>query len=555
MQDETKKDFSTYYLRRTNLMFDMNMKIYDYVIVGGGTAGCILANRLSESGKKTVLLIEAGGQPKSKWIPIPAGFSKLLTNKKYNWLFQTEPERNTNERIISVPRGKGLGGSTLINGMIYVRGQPSDYDSWASEGAIGWGYKDVEPYFNKLENYEQGGVTRGKNGPIYLEQVRERFPIASAFLQAAQEDGQHLNDDYNTSVQEGFGYYQVNQRSGRRWSAFDAYLKPALGRKNLTIETHAHVLKLNLSGLRCTGVTYRKGGQDISVQASCEVIMAAGGVQTPQILELSGIGQPERLQSYAIPVKHALVGVGENYIDHFATRMNWRVKNTITLNEMSRGWRLAVAVSQYFTQRKGILTLGTGLVHGFVKTQPDLKTPDAQYFFMHASYANAAERILDTSPGMTLGVTQLRPESKGSIHIKSADPFAPPSIRPNFLSSEIDQQCMVRSMQIARRIVSQPAIAKYIDYEMSPGIKINTDNEWLEFARNNGQTIYHPVGTCRMGEDSKAVVDLRLQVHGLTGLRIVDASIIPKIVSGNTQAAVMMVAENASDLILKDQVH
>ena len=528
--------------------------IYDYVIVGGGTAGCILANRLSESGKKTVLLIEAGGQPKSKWIPIPAGFSKLLTNKKYNWLFHTEPELNTNGRIISVPRGKGLGGSTLINGMIYVRGQPSDYDSWASQGAEGWSYNDVEPYFRKLENYEQGGISRGTHGPLYLEQVRERFPIASAFLQAAQEEGQLLNDDYNSPEQEGFGYYQVNQRHGRRWSAYDAYLRPALGRKNLTIETHAHVLKLNVDGLRCTGVTYRKGAQDISVQAGSEVILAAGGVQTPQILELSGIGQPALLQSYSIPVKHALEGVGENYIDHFATRMNWRVKNTITLNEMSRGWRLALEVSKYFTQKKGILTLGTGLVHGFVKTRPELKTPDAQYFFMHASYANAAERILDTVPGMTLGVTQLRPESKGSIHIKSADPFDGPSIRPNFLSSEVDQQCMVRGTQVARRILSQPAIANYIDYEMSPGIKINSDAEWIEFARINGQTIYHPVGTCRMGKDSKAVVDLRLCVHGLDGLRIVDASVIPKIVSGNTQAAVMMIAEKASDLILEDQI-
>ena len=528
------------------------MNTFDYVIVGGGTAGCILANRLTESGKKSVLLLEAGGQPKSKWIAIPAGFSKLLTNKKYNWLFQTEPEPNTKGRTISVPRGKGLGGSTLINGMIYVRGQPSDYDAWASAGATGWSYKDVEPYFRKLEHYEPGDNTRGKMGPIYLEQVRERFPLASAFLQAAVQDGQPLNEDYNSPVQEGFGYYQVNQRGGKRWSAYDAYLKPALGRKNLTIETHAHVLKLDFDGLRCIGVTYRKEGQDFSVLAGTEVILSAGGVQTPQILELSGIGQPKLLQSFGIPVKYALEGVGENYIDHFATRMNWRVKNTITLNEMSRGWRLGVAVVKYFTRKTGILTLGTGLVYGFVKTNPELNTPDAQYFFMHASYANAAERILDTAAGMTIGVTQLRPESKGSIHIKSADPFTGPAIRPNFLSSEVDQQSIVRSMQIARRIVNQSSFAKYVDFEMSPGVKTQSDADWLEFARNNGQTIYHPVGTCRMGEDSKAVVDLRLRVHGVKGLRVVDASVIPKIVSGNTQAAVMMVAEKAADLIAQD---
>lgn len=529
------------------------MNTFDYVIVGGGTAGCILANRLTESGQSRVLLLEAGGEPESMWIPIPAGFSKLLTNKKYNWLFQTEPESNTRNRIISVPRGKGLGGSTLINGMIYVRGQPSDYDSWEASGAPGWGYKDIEPYFRKLENYEIGGTTRGKGGPLHIEQVRERFPIASAFMQAAVEDGQSMNEDYNSPEQEGFGYYQVNQRRGRRWSAYDAYLKPVRHRQNLTVETNAHVLKLDLEGQRCVGVTYRQNEREISVRAGTEVIVASGAIQTPQILELSGIGQAKLLQSLGIPIRHVLDGVGENYIDHFATRMNWRVKNTLTLNEMSRGWRLALAVSEYFTRRTGILSLGTGLVHGFVKTRPEMRAPDSQYFFVHASYANAAERILDKAPGMTIGITQLRPESMGSIHAKSADPFSGPSIRPNFLASEVDQKCIIGSMQLARRIVSQPAIAKFIDFEMSPGPQVTKDSEWLEFARSNGQTIYHPIGTCRMGEDSKAVVDVRLKVKGLDGLRIVDASVIPKMVSGNIQGAVMMVAEKAADLIIEDR--
>jgi choline dehydrogenase len=528
------------------------MDNFDFVIVGGGTAGCILANRLTASGKFRVLVLEAGGEPDNKWIAIPAGFSKLLVNKNYNWLFKTEPEENTRNRIISVPRGKGLGGSTLINGMIYVKGQREDYEAWKNAGAIGWGFDDVAPYFKKLENYAIGGPERGKAGPLYLEQVKERFPISETFLKAAAEAGQKLNDDYNAVSQEGFGYYQVNQRHGRRWSAYDAYLKPVRQRENLVVKTDSHVLRLNLEGKRCTGVTYSQHGQEITVKANIEVIMAAGAVQTPQILELSGIGQPTLLQSLGIEVKHALQGVGENYIDHFATRMNWRVKNAITLNEMSRGWRLAREVGKYFVSCKGILTLGTGLVHGFVKTRRELATPDAQYFFMHASYADAAKRILDRAPGMTIGVTQLRPQSLGSIHAKSRDPKVGPAIRPNFLASEIDQQCLIESMKIARHIVSQPAMSHLVDHEMSPGINVTSDADWLEFARQNGQTIYHPMGTCRMGQGDGAVVDLSLKVRGLAGLRVIDASVMPKMVSGNIQAAIMMVAEKGADIVLAD---
>ncbi|ROZ76687.1 GMC family oxidoreductase [Ramlibacter sp. WS9] len=528
------------------------MDSFDYIIVGGGTAGCVLANRLTASGKHRVLMLEAGGEPNGMWIPIPAGFSKLLTNRKYNWRFETTPEANTNNRVIAVPRGKGLGGSTLINGMVYVRGQPQDYDAWRDGGARGWGYADVEPYFRRLERYAPGGAFRGTDGPMNLEQVGERFPIAEGFLHAAMQDGHALIDDYNGSNQEGFGYYQVCQRNGRRWSAYDAYLAPARTRENLAIATHVQVTSLELEGSRCVGVTYREGGRDVMVRANVEVILAAGAIQSPQLLELSGIGQPELLQSVGIPVRHALKGVGENYIDHFATRMNWRVKNTVTLNEMSRGWRLVREVMNYYTRRKGILTLGTGLVHGFVKSQPDTATPDAQYFFVHASYANAAERILDRKPGMTIGVTQLRPESLGSIHVRSRDQLMGPAIRPNFLDSPVDQLCMIRSMQLARRIVNQPAMRPYIDFEMNPGEGVSSDEDWLSFARQNGQSIYHPIGTCRMGEDDSAVVDLRLKLRGLAGLRVVDASVMPKMVSGNIQAAVMMTAERGADLILED---
>ncbi|HXE18145.1 MAG TPA: GMC family oxidoreductase N-terminal domain-containing protein [Castellaniella sp.] len=530
------------------------MDTFDYVIVGGGTAGCILANRLTASGRHTVLMLEAGTDEQGFWIPIPAGFSKLLVDPRFNWRFETEPEPNTLNRRIAVPRGRGLGGSTLINGMIYVRGQPTDYDRWSELGATGWGWSDVEPYFRRFENYAGGGDARGHDGPMHITEVAERHPLSAAVLAAAREDGQPLNPDYNGASQEGFGYYQVAQHRGRRWSVVDGYLKPARGRRNLSVRTRAHVLRVDLddAGNRCNGVTYRQNGQDISVQARAEVIMAAGAVQTPQVLELSGIGRPEILERTGIAVRHALPGVGEHYIDHFCTRMNWRVRHTQSLNELTRGWRLGLAVAQYFSRHTGILTLGTGLVFGFVRSRPELHTPDVQYFFMHASYSNAAERILDRLPGMTLGVAQMRPQSRGSIHVRTADPFAGPAIRPNFLDCEEDQDSLIGGMQVARRIMARPSMARYVAQELSPGAQTRTRDEWMDFARTNGQTIYHPIGTCHMGSDPLAVVDSRLRVKSLAGLRIVDASVMPAMVSGNTQGAVMMVAEKGADLILQD---
>lgn len=526
---------------------------YDFVIAGGGTAGSILANRLTESGRYRVLLVEAGGAKQSRWIPVPAGFSKLLVDPAFNWRFQTEPEENVYGRTISVPRGKGLGGSTLINGMIYVRGQPQDYDAWAARGARGWSFDDVEPYFRRFECYGAGGPARGKSGPMQIVQVSERFPVAQAFLAAAREDGQPLNDDYNGASQEGFGYYQVLQHRGRRWSVVDGYLAPARQRRNLHIECDAHVEKLTFDGRRCTGLVYRKGAQTYAVRPRRETLVCLGAVQSPQLLEVSGVGNPEWLRQFGIPIVHALRGVGENYIDHFATRMNWRVRNTLTLNELSRGWHLAAQVARYAATGKGILSLGTGLVHGFVKTHPALAGPDVQYFFVHASYANAAERVLDRHPGMTIGVTQLRPQSVGTIHVKSASPYDAPAIRPNFLSTDLDRATLVEGMRMARRIVGQPAMRSYVSAETSPGRDVETFEQWLDFARRNGQTIYHPIGTCRMGADDLAVTDERLRVRGLAGLRVVDASVMPSMVSGNTQGAVMMVAEKAADLIADDQ--
>lgn len=526
---------------------------FDFVIVGGGTAGCVLADRLTANGRYSVLMLEAGGRDRGFWLSIPAGFPKLLTGSRFNWRFETEPESNTLERRIVVPRGKGLGGSSLINGMIFVRGQPEDYDGWAQSGARGWSWDEVLPYFKKLERFEGGDRSlRGGDGPMSVERVALRPSIAEAFIKAGQEAGYPRNEDYNGRDQEGFGYYQVTQKQGRRWSAADAYLRQAEKRPNLAIRCHAHVTRLIMDGRRVTGVEYRIGDRLHQVRAGREVVLAAGAVQSPQILELSGIGDPAHLSHLGLRVTHALQGVGNNYQDHFCTRMNWRVKQPVTLNEQARGARLAMAVAQYFTTHTGILTLGTGLVHAFIKTRPELATPDIQFFFMHASYANAADRTLDTLPGMTIGVAQLRPQSIGSIHARSADPMMMPSIRPNFLSAAGDAECLIEGMRAARTIITQPAMAAFTDHEMSPGARVETDAEWLDFARQNGQTIYHPIGTCKMGTDDAAVVDPSLKACGLDGLRIVDASVMPKMVSANTEAAVLMIAEKGADLILHD---
>jgi choline dehydrogenase len=527
------------------------MSEHDYVIVGAGSAGCVLANRLSEERNRDVCLLEAGGAERKPWIHVPVGYVKTMVMPGVNWLFDTEPDPQTGNRAIPVPRGRVLGGSSSINGLVYVRGQALDYDVWAQRGNRGWSYEDVLPYFRKSEHREGGGdpAYRGSGGPLNVADVRETDPLLDRVVEAGEALGVPANPDYNAASQEGFGYFQTTMRNGRRHSTARAFLYPAMGRPNLAVETGAQALRVVFEGRRACGVEIEQGGARRIVRARREVILSAGAIQSPQLLELSGVGQGPLLQRHGIELVHELPGVGENLQDHYIVRLSFRVRNARTLNERLRGVSLLGEVAKYALGGRGALTSPAGILFGFVRTRAELATPDVQYHIVNASFRDPRKRVLDRFPGLTIGPCQLRPSSRGSCHLNSPDPLAAPRIAPNFLHQEEDRQTLLAGMRFARRLAATQPLAAHVEEEITPGAALAADEQLLDYAARTGATVYHPVGTCRMGTDPDAVVDPELRVHGLDGLRVIDASVMPNLTSGNTNAPTIMIAEKGADLI------
>jgi choline dehydrogenase len=527
----------------------------DFVIAGGGTAGCVLAHRLSENGRHRVLLLEAGPRDAYPWIHIPIGYAKTMFHPTYNWRFSTEPEPEMNGREIYWPRGRTLGGSSSINGLIYVRGHRDDYDHWAALGNRGWGYDDVLPYFRKLEHNVRGeSEWHGAAGPQWASDISTRHELVEALIAAGEELGIPRNADFNGASQEGVGYYQLTTRHGLRCSTAAGYLRQARHRANLTVLTNAHVTRIVVEGRRATGVVFRQGDREATVAAHREVIVAAGALQSPQLLQLSGIGPPSLLQSFRIPVIHRLDGVGENLQDHLQVRTIFRCTKPITTNDTLKSWWRTLAMgARYALTRDGPMAVGINQGGVFARTDPSLARPDVQFHLATLSSDMAGSPVHEFS-GFTLSVCQLQPESRGFVRVKSSDPLAAPAMQPRYLSTERDRAMTVAGLRLSRKLAATRALAPYVAAEYMPGPAATTDADLLEFARNKGATIFHPAGTCKMGPqgDTAAVVDPELRVHGMDHLRVVDCSVMPTLVSGNTSAPVIMIAEKASDMILAD---
>ncbi|MGI9476092.1 MAG: GMC family oxidoreductase [Hyphomicrobiaceae bacterium] len=530
---------------------------YDYIIVGGGSAGCILANRLTETGKHSVCLLEAGPPDWNPYIHIPAGFIKTLVNPKLNWLYQAEPSNGTGGRVTPVPRGKTLGGSSSINGHIYNRGHRLDFDGWAQRGNLGWGYADVLPYFRRCETRIGDGddTYRGRSGPLTVADIPIRHPLCDAFISGAGELGIPQNPDYNGAVQEGISYVQRTAHKGRRVSTATAFLNPAKSRSNLAVKTGAHATRIILDDKRVIGVEVSMGGRNgqlLQLKANREIIVSGGAINSPQILQLSGVGDPGHLSSIGVEVNHALPGVGNNLQDHYAPRLSARVKGIETLNERARGLRLLAEIGKYLVGRESIVNLSATMVYGFWHSNPETRSNDLQFIFTPASFKDGQHGVFDDHPGYTVAAWQHRPESRGFVTAMSADPFAAPRIQPNYLDTEGDRRMAVEAVKLARRLMHTDAMQAYFDGEVYPGEDVQSDDEMLDAARRWGNTTYHVMGTCKMGPstDQTAVVNDQLQVHGLKGLRVIDASVMPAMISANLNAAVMMIAEKGSDLVL-----
>jgi choline dehydrogenase len=533
---------------------------FDYIVVGAGSAGCVMAGRLSEDPSTKVLLLEAGPSDRSLWIHLPIGYGKTMWSDTLNWRFNTDPDPNMNGRRIYWPRGKTLGGSSSINGLIYIRGQHEDYDHWAALGNAGWSHDDVLPYFVKSEGNQRGSVAwHGGSGPLKVSDIGAKHELIEAFIDGAQQVGVPRTDDFNGARQEGAGYYQLTTHRGWRCSTADAYLKPARQRGNLRIETEAFAACVIFEGRRAVGVRYGQGGVMKTARCRAEVLLCAGSIQSPQLLQLSGVGRRALLDKFGIPVVAESADVGENLQDHLQIRLIFECTRPITTNDQLNSWfgRTKIAL-QWLLFRSGPLAVGINQGGCFMRAlqradgSPEARTPDIQFHVATLSADMAGGKVHPYS-GFTMSVCQLRPESRGHVRVRSTDPFEAPEMQPNYLSTELDRRTAVAGVKAARAIAASAAMRPYVKREVKPGPEAGSDAELLEFCRNTGATIFHPTGTCRMGVDPLAVVDPRLRVNGVSGLRVIDCSVMPTLVSGNTNAPAVMLAEKAVDLIHEDR--